>query len=77
MRTAHQPNIDHTTTPPKKGLNYSEYKCPCGGHTQRRHVSTKPKGFFKVRMIFTYYYECTFCGKVSEHYQADVTHKYK
>ena len=59
----------------KGTLNYKEYKCPCGGEIYRRKVSTEWRGFFNRRAIFTYYYECPFCGRNSEYYEADITDK--
>ena len=54
-------------------LNYSEYSCPCGGDVNRHKVSTVTTGLFRKKTIFTYYYECPFCGKRSENYEADIT----
>ena len=54
-------------------LNYREYKCLCGGRINRRNVSTITKGIFKIRTIYTYYYECNNCERISEYYEIDVT----
>ncbi|HDY66572.1 MAG TPA: hypothetical protein ENH85_02145 [Candidatus Scalindua sp.] len=61
----------------KGTLNYSEYSCPCGGRIERRRVSTINHGFWKSKIIFTYYYECHDCDITSVEYEADITHKYK
>ena len=58
-------------------LHYSEYTCECKGRIERRKLDTHNKGFFKPKIIFYYYYECMDCGKTSEVYEADITHKYR
>ena len=58
-------------------LNYSEYRCPCDGRTERRKIDLKNIGFFKTKMIFTYYYHCQMCGEDSNQYEADITEQCK
>ena len=61
----------------KGTLNYKEYSCPCGGRAFRKKIDLVNKGFFKSKMIFTYYYECWDCDIVSGEYEADITDKCK